>query len=216
MKGKCKICANEYTQSGMSRHLKSCLNKNYEKIIEEGQSQEIKYYHIYVKGTNWSDYWLQLQVKADAKLSDFDKFLRDIWLECCNHLSEFEINEQHFTFSGLNMNHKIKDVLREKTKFSYIYDFGSYTKLDLNVVNVFKAEEREEKISVLTRNHQPEIKCSHCDNLAEFVCSSCYNGGWYCSDCLDKHEENDCMRGTDNLLPVVNSPRVGVCAYSGS
>ncbi|RCW78897.1 hypothetical protein DER71_14612 [Halanaerobium sp. DL-01] len=116
------------------------------------------------------------------------------------------------------MNHKIKEVLREKTKFSYTYDFGSSTKLDLNVVNVFKAGEREEKISVLARNNQPEIKCSHCDNLAEFVCPDCiYNsGGWYCSNCLDKHEENDCMRETDNLLPVVNSPRAGVCAYSGS
>ena len=218
MKGKCKICGNEYTQSGMSRHLKSCLNKKKKKIIDKNQSQKSLYYHIYIKGTYRTDYWLQLQVKADAKLSDLDKFLRDIWLECCNHLSEFEINEQRFTSSGFNMSNKIKDVLREKSKFSYTYDFGSYTKLDLNVVNVFKAEEREEKISVLAKNNPPEIKCSHCDNLAEFICPDCvYKGvGWYCSDCLDKHEENDCIRASDNLLPVVNSPRVGVCAYTGS
>lgn len=218
MKGKCKICGNEYTQSGMSRHLKSCLNKNYEKIIDKNQSQKSLYYHIYIKGTHRTDYWLQLQVKADATLRDLDNFLRDIWLECCNHLSEFVINEQRFTSSGFNMSDKIKDVLREKSKFSYTYDFGSYTKLDLNVVNVFKAEEREEIISVLARNKQPEIKCSHCDNLAEFICPECkYNaGGWYCSDCLDKHEEKDCMMNEFEFLPVVNSPRVGVCAYSGN
>jgi len=214
MKGQCKICGKEYTQSGMSRHLKSCLEKHYDKIIAEDQSQKSLYHQIYVKGTYRSDYWLQLQVKEDAKLSNLDKFLRNIWLECCNHLSEFEINEQRFTSRGFNMSKKIKDVLREKTKFSYTYDFGSYTKLDLNVVNVFKAESRKDKISVLARNNQPEIKCSHCDNAAEYICSQCRN--WYCSDCLDKHDENDCMLRTDNLLPVVNSPRVGVCAYSGS
>lgn len=218
MKGKCKICGNEYTQSGMSRHLKSCLNKNYDRIIEGEQSKKESYYHIYVKGTYRTDYWLQLQVQADAKLSNLDSFLRNIWLECCNHLSEFEINEQHFTSSGFNMSKKVKDVLREKTKFYYTYDFGSYTKLDLNVVNIFKAEERKEKISVLARNNQPEINCSHCDNPAEFICPDCiYNGeGWYCSDCLDKHKENDCIRASDNFLPVVNSPRVGVCGYTGS
>ncbi|RCW52126.1 hypothetical protein [Halanaerobium sp. ST460_2HS_T2] len=88
----------------------------------------------------------------------------------------------------------------------------------MNVVNVFKAEERKDKISVLARNNQPEIKCSHCDNPAEYICPDCiYNGlGWYCSDCLDKHEENNCMWDSKNLLPVVNSPRVGVCAYTGN
>ena len=49
MKGKCKICGNEYTQSGMSRHLKSCLTKNYENLIESDQTQQSLYYHIYVK-----------------------------------------------------------------------------------------------------------------------------------------------------------------------
>ncbi|RCW52127.1 MULTISPECIES: hypothetical protein [Halanaerobium] len=117
MKGKCNICGKEYTQSGMSRHLKSCLEKHYDKIIAEDKSQKSLYYHIYVKGTHRSDYWLQLQVKEDAKSSDLDKFLRDIWLECCNHLSEFEINEQRFTSSGINMSKKIKDVLSEKIKF---------------------------------------------------------------------------------------------------
>ena len=214
MKGKCEICGKQYTQSGMSRHLKSCIGKNYDNLLKEDQNQESLYYHIYVKGTNWSDYWLQLQVKADAKLSDLDSFLRDIWLECCNHLSAFVINDQQFTSSGLNMNHKIKNLLKGKTAFSYTYDFGSYTKLDLKVVNVFKVGKREDKVNVLARNNQFEIKCSHCDNSAEYICSQC--GSWYCSDCLDKHEENDCMVRTGNLLPVVNSPRVGVCAYTGS
>jgi len=141
----------------MSRHLKSCLNKNDDKIIEGDQSQKSLYYHIYVKGTYRSDYWLQLQVKED-------------------------------------------------------------TKLDMNVVNVFKTEERKDKITVLARNNQPEIKCSQCDNPAEFICPQCKytSWGWYCSDCLDKHEENDCMMNEFEFLPVVNSPRVGVCAYSGN
>jgi len=34
-----------------------------------------------------------MQVKDNAALSDLDSFLRDIWLECCGHLSAFEIGE---------------------------------------------------------------------------------------------------------------------------
>jgi len=34
--------------------------------------------------------------------------------------------------------------------------------------------------------------------------------GWLCDECAPKHK---C--GEDMLLPVVNSPRVGKCGYTG-
>jgi hypothetical protein len=35
--------------------------------------------------------------KADAILSRLDHFLRDIWLECCGHLSAFRIDQTIYT-----------------------------------------------------------------------------------------------------------------------
>lgn len=37
-------------------------------------------------------YWLVIEVKDTATLKDVDQFLRNIWLECCSHLSAFEID----------------------------------------------------------------------------------------------------------------------------
>ncbi|MBI5416950.1 hypothetical protein HZA55_03240, partial [Candidatus Poribacteria bacterium] len=50
------------------------------------------------------------------------------------------------------------------------------------------------------------------EKQATKVCSECIydDKGWVCDDHADTHE---C--GEDMLLPVVNSPRIGVCAYSG-
>lgn len=36
-------------------------------------------------------YWLGVEAKASARLRHLDQFLRRIWLECCGHLSKFEI-----------------------------------------------------------------------------------------------------------------------------
>ena len=33
---------------------------------------------------------------ADATLADLDRFLRDIWLECCGHMSQFTIGKARY------------------------------------------------------------------------------------------------------------------------
>lgn len=35
---------------------------------------------------------------------------------------------------------------------------------------------------------------------------------FWCEECLDKVEEEE----PENLLPICNSPRMGVCGYEGS
>jgi hypothetical protein len=37
------------------------------------------------------------QVPATASLEDLDDFLRHIWLECCGHLSRFQIGERSYS-----------------------------------------------------------------------------------------------------------------------
>ncbi len=66
--------------------------------------------------------------------------------------------------------------------------------------------------NVLSRNEAPVIVCQSCGKPATQVCSQCvYDGeGWLCEECAEDHE---C--GEEMFLPVVNSPRVGMCGYTG-
>ncbi|MEO7020414.1 MAG: hypothetical protein ABI234_09720 [Ktedonobacteraceae bacterium] len=71
----------------MTQHLKTCKARLSAK--EEGEEQRL--FHLFVEGTYRPDYWMHLEVPAAVMLVDLDDFLRDIWLECCGHLSEFTI-----------------------------------------------------------------------------------------------------------------------------
>jgi len=52
------------------------------------------------------------------------------------------------------------------------------------------------------------LKCENCKKIATQICSLCMED--YCDKCIEAHE---C--GEDYVMPIVNSPRTGVCAYVG-
>ena len=52
-----------------------------------------------------------------------------------------------------------------------------------------------------------EFPCSSCGKKADYIDTETYED-FYCEDCAEKQDE-------DYLLPIVNSPRMGVCAYCG-
>ena len=86
-KGKCFICKEEFGKIAMKNHLVKVHNKN--------NDNENKFL-IKVEAFFNKDYWLYIQVHEDAVLKDIDIFLRNIWLECCGHLSMFEINDNFY------------------------------------------------------------------------------------------------------------------------
>jgi len=215
-KGTCELCKSSFSKGGMTRHLNSCILKN---IGSEGkQDGKRRSFHIVVMGYYEPEYWMHLAIPADTKLQTLDQFLRGIWLECCGHLSAFEINDMRYSVSPMaeydeiGMNKKIGDILEPGSVFHHEYDFGSTTVLGFKVVSEFKANIKDKSIKILARNDAPEIKCEKCGKMATQVCCQCiYEGaGWLCDDCAEDHE---C--GEDMMLPVVNSPRVGVCGYCG-
>lgn len=75
----------------------------------------------------------------------------------------------------------------------------------------------EGKITILSRNKPLEIYCSQCGkNPAEWVNpEGIYDETpFWCEECVSKAEEENEEPGF--LLPVCNSPRMGVCGYEGS
>ncbi|HKV58653.1 MAG TPA: hypothetical protein VJO32_10235 [Ktedonobacteraceae bacterium] len=105
-------------------------------------------------------------------------------------------------------------VLKVGQKFRYEYDFGSTTELSLRVAGEREGVlvDEEDDVQILARNIAPEIKCVRCGKPATRVGAGYDYWGVvehaYCDDCSKKANE-------DGWLPIVNSPRVGVCAYTG-
>jgi len=42
-----------------------------------------------VESTKDKNYWLYLDISMTSTLKSLDAFLREIWLECCGHMSAF-------------------------------------------------------------------------------------------------------------------------------
>lgn len=219
-RGTCFLCNGTFSKAGMTRHLQSCLQKHPadDAAAPESKNQRARVLDLVVEGRYASVYWLHLEVRASARLLDLDRFLRDLWLECCGHLSAFRIGEQSYSISPMHdlgekgMRAELGRVLEPGLKFTYEYDFGSTTHLALKVASARDAEFRRESIHLVARNEPPDLPCGVCGKPAAVVCSACSYGpdGWLCKACAPKHECGDEM-----CLPVVNSPRVGVCGYTG-
>lgn len=83
-----------------------------------------------------------------STLRALDDFLRDIWLECCGHLSRFKIGKQSFSsypdrdLGDRSMNTKLENILNVGMQFKYEYDFGSTTYLKLKIVSETDGKKR--------------------------------------------------------------------------
>src|SRR6266700_1128140 len=107
----------------------------------------------------------------------------------------------------------LEKVLKVGQKFTYEYDFGSTTELKLRVLSERDGvvQEEDDPVTILARNVPPVILCKVCGKPATKVVGGYFNveENAYCNKCARRSEESDMM------LPVVNSPRVGVCGYTG-
>lgn len=224
IKGKCKFCAKEYTYSYMGRHLASCKERQSQIAAGTGK-KKCGYFELAIYPRYHKEHWLFVEMKETATLRDLDTFLRDIWLECCGHLSAFDIDGVSYDVQPVDddfwgepaedMNHKLSTVLSKGMTFGYEYDFGDTTALTINVVNYTQKPVKKDKLTLLSRNNPHEYICSDCGKKsAVVVCQECYyegGEGFLCEDCRKTH-----ACGEEMQLKVCNSPRMGVCGYTGS
>ena len=224
-KGRCTFCHRELSKSGMTRHLQSCEQRAAMQG-EAGSHQKAhktKAFHLIVEGYRLPMYWMHLQVAADTTLALVDRFLRNIWLECCGHLSVFRIGGYNYYVEAdedgywwdmrrKNMQVKLEEVLNPGQSCSYEYDFGSTTELLVKVISEDEVEMKGKPIEILARNSLPMVPCDVCGEPATSFCGQCVyeDKGDLCDACAKGHE---C--GEEMLLPLVNSPRAGVCGYTG-
>jgi hypothetical protein len=214
--GICRFCLKTFSGRGIGRHLIACQAKKQQdrEGVAKGQSPTTVY-HIRI--SSYKPFWLHIEIEVTATLEDLDQFLRDIWLECCGHLSEFRINDIAYLIpmamdgwwdpEARSMDIPLREVLSAKDEFEYEYDFGSTTYLEGQIYAVREGVLRD-KIRILARNNVPELQCTSCGAEATDICVECWE--LYCKTCLVEH-----ACGEEMTLPVVNSPRMGVCGFTG-
>ena len=210
LNGTCAICNATVTKKEAKKHVSACLKESGRDAKAMGRKKSpASLFHLLVEGYGLSGdlYWMHLKALGSATLRDLDMVLRDTWLECCGHMSAFSDKE-----GDIEMGERLKDILTPGQKLIYEYDFGSTTELLLTVVSEFEGSIKKGKVEILARNEAPQMKCDQCENPATTLCTEClYDGeGWLCVDCASTHGCDDEM-----FLPLVNSPRAGVCGYVG-
>ena len=213
--GKCIYCDQLYAGRGIGRHLATHL-----KTMEKEKLSTKEAFHLKIPA---AEMFLHLLVSGTTTFSKLDAFLRGIWLECCGHLSSFQIKGKRYDFdwdaneTGEKMSAKVATVFSKGVKLEYDYDFGSTTRLEIQVVNSYKIAVPK-GILLLSRNEPLPILCHTCEKKpAKQICSICiYEGAsMFCDSCAKKHEKT-CSDFEDYAgMPVVNSPRMGVCGYDG-
>ncbi|KKL99216.1 hypothetical protein LCGC14_1816630 [marine sediment metagenome] len=194
----------------MTKHLQFCMSEN----LQSEQSNN----RIFLIKAAAGPFWVYFEVDASSTLGNIDRFLRDLWLECCGHLSAFTIDSSRYYShrealepGEKGMDIPLRQVLSPGAKFRHEYDFGTTTELDLQCISERKGKVRS-KTQVMARNDMPEILCDECGKPAKEICTEClWEGkGLLCESCVEDHECDEEM-----LLPVVNSPRMGECGYTG-
>ena len=201
----CTICRKHFSKAGLQRHIKSCIKKN---IEDKNASTTLYWFKIYDK--YMPDFFLHILVSRKAKLFHLDRFLREIWLECCGHMSDFHVNKK-----TIDMGEPI-EVISTYKKVDYTYDYGSSTELVIEFKEAFKGDQ-DYYIKLLARNAEFKEKCHKCNKkLAKFICTECLYGGdetIFCKECTKKHTEEH-HDGEDYMISnFVNSPRTGICGY---
>ncbi|KAA1243739.1 hypothetical protein [Aquimarina sp. RZ0] len=241
-KGVCVFYHKIFTKSGINRH----LQKHLESEMIQGKPG-LSYLLKIEMDPSWgrAPYFLSLWMDGEAIMDDLDTFLRNIWLECCGHMSSFTDPKKRRRSMGFGffdvqelldqgktkeyedymedhkgeipMSKKTKNVFSKGLKLMYEYDFGSTTKLEIVVIGAYKVK-APEAIVLLSRNEPLALSCTSCaKEPANQTCTQCSyeEEAMFCEKCAEEHSESCADFEEYASIPIVNSPRIGVCGYEG-
>lgn len=220
--GVCRFCLKTFSGATMSRHLVACKAKT-ENDARAAQKAIKKYPIYHIKLSSYGNYWLHIEMKAASTLRELDSFLRRIWLECCGHLSMFTINGVTYEDTageagfgdlwgsdGESIDTSLVKAMKVGDQFVYEYDFGTTTYVEGKVMAARQGVLKE-PVRILARNNSYNFQCAECGEQATDYCTECE--AFLCEGCLTNSEIHEC--GEEMALPIVNSPRMGECGYTG-
>jgi len=214
-RGICAFCGRELSRSGMSRHLAACPARRAAiSEADQGARQIQELYHLQVQDAWTGDYWLHLEMNGSTRLDRLDRYLRAIWLECCGHLS-------HFSIGGWAGERVAKSAPATKAldvglELTHLYDYGSTSHTLIRVKAVRKGKPlARHAIVLMARNSPPELLCAECGEPATWLCMECVIEHNEPGTLCDRHAQTHPHEDYGEPVPIVNSPRLGMCGYRG-
>lgn len=199
LKGNCYLCGRTLSKAVFKNHI---LSNHI--IHKEADSQDCIL--LKVESAEDKNYWLYLDVSIASTLKTLDTFLRDIWLECCGHMSAFFSRG----YDEIGKSSKIA-LFPVGSVLLYEYDFGDTTSLKITVVARTSRPKQKKAVRLLGRNEPYAFVCGNCGKPADKICCECMwedTNPFLCDICAGEHDH-------ESMLPVTNSPRMGVCGYCG-
>ena len=196
-KGNCYLCGAELGKVAMKNHLL--------KMHGEMSGQECCL--LKIEGAYNKNYWLYIDIPISSTLNTLATFLRKIWLECCGHMSAFSGPGRQEIGKGRKLG-----AFSPGDQLLHEYDFGSTTETLITVIGRTFRKPRKQAVRLLARNIPPVFRCAECGAEAKWVCPERFyetDNPFYCEQCLSDEEMEEMV------LPVTNSPRMGVCGYEG-
>lgn len=214
-KAKCNYCNQEFVKSRMVKHLASCSQRK--EVISKAERKNIrteKLYYLRVQPIWSSPFWLDLEVNGSATLNDIDSYLRAIWLECCGHMSQFSVGG--WRGDEIDMRRRVEQIFEPGVELTHIYDFGTSSETLIKVMEIREGKPTTRyPIALMARNEMPEVKCDECDEQAAWLCNECMYEEEKAGTLCDRHAKKHPHDNYGDPLPMVNSPRVGMCGYEG-
>lgn len=214
-KGQCAYCGQEMSKGGVIRHLSTCPQR--QELIartERKQARRERLYHLRVQAAEQNEFWLDLEMRGTATLQDLDSYLRAIRLECCGHLSQFSIGG--WGGNEISKKRKASEVLEPGIELTHIYDFGTSSETLIKAIGLREGNSiTSHPVALMARNLPPIYKCMVCEQPAAWLCMECVvernKWGTLCDFHVQKHPHHN----YGDPLPLVNSPRLGLCGYDG-
>ncbi len=109
-----------------------------------------------------------------------------------------------------SMEVSLERVLKVGQKFSYVYDYGSSTYINLRVIAEREGivQNKKKPVQLLARNTAPTFPCVVCGKPGTAVAMGYFTDSIadsvFCTECANK------QGGEGGMLPIINSPRAGV------
>jgi hypothetical protein len=214
--GICTYCGQEVAKGSATKHLATC--PQHQEAIAKADGSKApseKLYHLRVEDLYNKQFWLDLEMGGSKTLKDLDTYLRGIWLECCGHMSEF--SGSGGLARKIGMQRKVSEVFAQgDEKLTHIYDFGTSSETSVKCVSTHSGKPLTSRpVALLVRNKMPEVECIECNQPATHLCMECISEDQVWGALCDKHAKKHPHDNYGEPIPLVNSPRLGMCGYDG-
>ena len=158
--GRCDLCGAIVRAGDVSAHAMACVMAAFQgRSVENGRHSRYAdngAMLIWVRSTELR-HWMLLAARPSTSLRNLDQFLRDQWLECCGHMSHFEIGLTRYCAGMLesgdtqildtdtvdaedrHMAYTLAETLELGERARHVFDYDNITEVDFECVTTLDA-----------------------------------------------------------------------------